>query len=61
MKKPTNDYEALVLALTLGITATDDDKARQCSEMAIEISNRLSDFDVARAKKEAVANTEEPN
>jgi hypothetical protein len=29
--------------------------------MAIEISNRLSDFDVARAKKEAVANTEEPN
>ena len=52
--KPTNDYEALILALTLAINAPDDEKAQQCIVMAESISANLSELDVERAKKQAL-------
>jgi hypothetical protein len=51
--KPTNNYEALVSALTLAITAPDDTKAAQCVEIAENIAVKLSQLDVERAKKQA--------
>tara|TARA_R110002049_G_scaffold276967_1_gene455253 strand:+ start:308 stop:490 length:183 start_codon:yes stop_codon:yes gene_type:complete len=51
--KPTNDYEALVLALTLAINAPDDVKAQQCVVMAESLAANLSELDVERAKKQA--------
>ena len=51
--KPTNDYEALVLALTLAINAPDDAKAAQCVDMAESIAANLSELDVQRAKNQA--------
>ena len=51
--KPTNDYEALVLALTLAINAPDDTKAQQCVDMAESLAANLSELDVERAKKQA--------
>ena len=49
----TNDYDALVSALTLAITAPDDTKAAQCVEIAESIAVKLSELDVERAKKQA--------
>ena len=54
MEPPDNDYDALVLALRLAINAPDDDRAQECATMAEEIDLRLSEFDVERAKKEAI-------
>tara|TARA_B110001450_G_C17466913_1_gene418589 strand:- start:152 stop:334 length:183 start_codon:yes stop_codon:yes gene_type:complete len=52
MNKPTNDYEALVLALKLSITADTDEQFNRALEMAEGFSARLTDIEVARAKKE---------
>ena len=54
MEPPDNDYDALVLALRLAINAPDDDRAQECANMVEEIALRLSEFDVERAKKEAI-------
>ena len=51
--KSTNDYEALVLALTLAINAPDDAKAQQCVDMAESLAANLSELDVERAKNQA--------
>ena len=51
--KPTNNYEALVLALTLAINAPDDEKAQQCVDMAESLAANLPELDVERAKKQA--------
>lgn len=51
--KPSNEYEALVLALKLAITAPDDAKATQCVEMAEQIAANMSEIEVERAKKQA--------
>ena len=51
--KPTNHYEALVLALTLAINAPNDVKAQKCVDMAESIAANLSELDVERAKKQA--------
>ena len=48
-----NDYEALVMALRLAITAPNDDAAQKAVDLAIGFAQNLSEFDVARAKKEA--------
>ena len=53
MNKPTNDYEALVLALRLSITADTDEQFNRALEMAEGFAARLTDIEVARAKKEA--------
>lgn len=61
--KLSNDYDALVMALTLAITASNEEKAAQCVEMAENIASGLSEdevmfcyisgLEVERAKKEA--------
>ena len=51
--EPSNEFEALVLALKLAITAPDDAKATQCVEMAEQIAANMSEIEVERAKKQA--------
>ena len=53
MNTPTNDYDALVLALKLAITADTDEKASACVGMAEEIAARLTSDQIDRAKIEA--------
>ena len=52
MNKPTNDYEALVLALKLSITADTDEQFNRALQMAESFAAKLTDIEVARAKKE---------
>tara|TARA_Y100001938_G_C7906642_1_gene337372 strand:+ start:222 stop:416 length:195 start_codon:yes stop_codon:yes gene_type:complete len=59
MNEPTNDYEALVLALTLSITAPTEEKSKQCVGMAEEFAMNLSEIEVERAKREAMKKAEE--
>ena len=51
--KPKNDYEALVCALRLAVTAPTEEKSKQCLNMAEEFASKLNDLEVARAKREA--------
>ena len=55
MKKPENDYEALVLGLQLALTAPDDDRADEVLREVESMISRsdLTEIDVARAKREA--------
>jgi len=53
MTKPQPDYEALVLALTLAITAPTDEQAKDCADIADSIANKLSELEIHRAKREA--------
>ena len=53
MNTPTNDYEALVLALNLAITADTDEKASACVGMAEEIAARMPVEQIEKAKIEA--------
>lgn len=57
MQEPTNEYEAVVLALRLAITAPSEEKADECVKIAQSFG--LSEFEVERAKKEAVRQIEE--
>ena len=49
--KPTNDYEALCLALYLAATASTDKKADDCLAMAKEFSSKLSEIEVKLSKE----------
>ena len=40
MTSLTNNYEALVEALALAITAPNDEMAQRCAEMAVQIAER---------------------
>ena len=53
MNKPANDYEALVLALRLAVTAPTDEKSQECLSMAEGFASKLSELEVERAKREA--------
>jgi hypothetical protein len=53
MNTPKNDYEALVLALNLSITADNDEKADVCVGMAEEIAARMPVEQVEKAKIES--------
>jgi hypothetical protein len=53
MKTPENNYDALVLALKLAITAPDDDKSKEVIAMAESIASQMNAEDVERAKQEA--------
>ena len=59
MNEPKNDYEALVLALTLSITAPTEEKSKQCVSMAEELAMNLSEIEVERAKRDAMKKAEE--
>ncbi len=53
MNTPKNDYEALVLALNLSITADNEEKANVCVGMAEEIAARMPVEQVEKAKIES--------
>ena len=59
MTEPKTDYEALVLGLTLAITAPTEEKAQECVRMAEEIAQRLTPEEVEAAKAEAQQNISE--
>ena len=41
MVKPTNDYEAYILAIRLALTASTEEKAQECIDIAEAIGNKL--------------------
>ena len=51
MNKPTNDYEALVLAFTLAIRAETQEQTDRAEGMAKYLSERMALEDVERAIK----------
>ena len=53
MSKPKNQYEALVLALRLSVTARTEELSAVGVIMAESFAAKLTDIEVARAKKEA--------
>jgi hypothetical protein len=57
MNEPTNNFEAVVLALRLAITAPDDERAAECVSIAEGFG--LSEFEIERAKREALRRIEE--
>ena len=50
---PTNNYEALVLSLTLAITAPTDEKAWECARIAEGLIQHLTPEEVPQAQAEA--------
>ena len=48
------DYDALVMALVLGITAPSDEKAMEVTALANLVARSLTPEDVTRAKVEAL-------
>ena len=52
----TNDFDALVQALTLAITAPSNEKAQEVTAIADSISQGMDEVEVARAKKLALEN-----
>jgi hypothetical protein len=57
--KPSNDFDALKLALTLAITGTDEKKIAECVDLAESISLKMPELDVERAKKQAANEAKE--
>ena len=55
----TNPEEALVLALSLALTAPDDEKAKECSDMAESIAVALDAETIERCKERALIISEE--
>mgnify|MGYP003651993114 FL=1 len=49
-----NNYQALVAALKLAVTAPTDEQAQECIEMAESFASSLSPEKIERAKKEAI-------
>jgi len=54
MTIPKNDYEALVKALRLAVTAPTEEKSAKAVELAEGFASSLNEFDIARAKREAM-------
>ena len=52
----TNNFDALVKALELAITAPTDEKAQEVAAIADSISRGMDELEVARAKKIAMEN-----
>lgn len=53
--KPTTTRDALILALVLAVTAPTDEKSQLCVEMAERFATGMSEFEVASAKRDALA------
>ena len=53
MNEVTCDYDALVLALRLALTAETEEKAENCVFLAEEISARMSPGEIEEAKHDA--------
>jgi len=56
MNTQPQQYDQLVLALTLGLTAPTNAKSKLCWQMADEISMGMTPLEVESAKSEALAN-----
>ena len=54
MEQIANDYDALVMALVLGITAPSDEKAMEVTALANLVARSLTPEDVTRAKVAAL-------
>lgn len=61
MKQIKNDYEALVVALTLAVTAPTEKESRECLKMAEELASNLSMEQIEQAKKEVEVNLIAPS
>jgi len=55
MEQIANDYDALVTALALALTAPSDEKAMEVAAQAELVARSLTPEDVTRAKAEALA------
>ena len=55
MEQIANDYDALVMALALALTAPSDEKAMEVAAQAELVARSLTPEDVTRAKAEALA------
>ena len=53
--KPTNNYEALVLAIKLGLTAETDDQVRRIDEQIVYFASLSTPVDIELAKAQALA------
>ena len=51
---PQNQTDALVLALKLALTASDEERTNMAVELAVDLSAGMSEFEVARCKKLAL-------
>lgn len=54
MNIPTNDRQALILALVLGITAPTEQQSEDAIDVAKHIASRMTDKDIAWCKKQAL-------
>ena len=52
MRTLKNDHEAFKLALELSVTAPNEKKSLECLRIAESLLDNLSEFEIARAKKE---------
>jgi|JYMV01.1.fsa_nt_gi hypothetical protein len=52
INNPKNDYEALVLALKLSVTASTKEKSQECVDIAESLAFKLTELEVVRAKRE---------
>ena len=53
-EKPTNDYEAFVLALELSASAPTEEKRKQCIEMADGFASKICDLEYSTGRREAL-------
>jgi hypothetical protein len=53
-RAPQNNSEALVRALKLGITASNQARANLALALAIDIASHMSEFEVAKCKKQVL-------
>ena len=49
--KPTNDYEAYILAIRLALTASTEEKAQECIDIAEAIGNKLPESFKTKCRK----------
>jgi len=56
---PKNNYEAYKLGLELAITAPTDKKAEEAIALTVGLEKTLTELQIARAKKECLAELQE--
>tara|TARA_R110000824_G_scaffold333087_1_gene519695 strand:+ start:222 stop:524 length:303 start_codon:yes stop_codon:yes gene_type:complete len=56
--KPTNNYEALVLAIKLGLTAETDNQVSRIDEQLVHFASLSTQEDIELAKVQAIAELE---
>jgi hypothetical protein len=51
---PTNDRQALIIALVLGITAPTEAQYKKARDLAEQLASRMTDKDISWCKKQAL-------